>query len=119
MDVIRRLVTFAQIRGAPAAYGEAMPDVLNQAQIDDVLSSTLSDWTLEGGDTIRRDITADSFAGGIRLVDEVAAIADAMDHHPDIDIRWTTVTFRLSTHSAGGLTDNDVRLGAEIDRLVP
>jgi 4a-hydroxytetrahydrobiopterin dehydratase len=42
-----------------------------------------------------------------------------MDHHPDIDIRWTTITFRLSTHSEGGLTDNDLRLAAEIDRLAP
>ncbi len=96
-----------------------MADLLKQAQLDDALGSALSSWTLEGGDTIRRDITAETFAGGIRLVDEVAAIADAMDHHPDIDIRWTTLTFRLSTHSAGGLTDNDLRLAAEIDRLAP
>ncbi len=103
----------------PPAYGVAMADLLNQAQIDDALGSTLGAWTLEGDDTIRRDITADTFAKGIGIVDEVAVIADAMDHHPDIDIRWTTVTFRLSTHSAGGLTDNDLRLAAEIDRLAP
>lgn len=96
-----------------------MADVLTQDQIDDALSSTLSDWTLEGGDTIRRDVTAGSFAGGIAFVGQVAAIADAMNHHPDIDIRWTTITFRLSTHSEGGLTDNDIRLAAEIDRLAP
>ena len=96
-----------------------MADLLTREQIDDALGSTLSDWTLEGGDTIRRDVTADTFAGGIALVDRVAELADAMDHHPDIDIRWTTVTFRLSTHSAGGLTDNDLRLAAEINRLAP
>jgi 4a-hydroxytetrahydrobiopterin dehydratase len=96
-----------------------MADRLTQDQIDDALGSTLSGWTLEGGDTIRRDVTAENFAGGIALVDQVAAIADAMNHHPDIDIRWTTITFRLSTHSEGGLTDNDVRLAAEIDRLAP
>jgi 4a-hydroxytetrahydrobiopterin dehydratase len=96
-----------------------MADRLTQEQIDDALGSSLSAWTLEGGDTIRRDVTAESFKGGISLVDEVAAVADAMDHHPDIDIRWTTITFRLSTHSEGGLTDNDLRLAAEIDRLAP
>ncbi len=95
-----------------------MASVLTQDQISEALDS-LSGWTLEGGDTIRRDVTADSFAGGISLVDQVAVIADAMDHHPDIDIRWTTITFRLSTHSAGGLTHNDFRLAAEIDRLAP
>ena len=96
-----------------------MADRLTKDQIDDALSSTLSTWTLEGGDTIRRDVTADTFAGGIKLVGQVAEVADAMDHHPDIDIRWTTVTFRLSTHSEGGLTDNDLRLAGEIDRLAP
>lgn len=96
-----------------------MPDRLSQDQIDDALGSSLSDWTLEGGDTIRRDVTAETFKGGIKLVGQVAEIADAMDHHPDIDIRWTTITFRLSTHSEGGLTDNDLRLAAEIDRLAP
>jgi 4a-hydroxytetrahydrobiopterin dehydratase len=96
-----------------------MADRLTQEQIDDALGSSLSAWTLEDGDTIRRDVAAESFKGGIALVDEVAAVADAMDHHPDIDIRWTTITFRLSTHSEGGLTDNDLRLAAEIDRLAP
>jgi 4a-hydroxytetrahydrobiopterin dehydratase len=94
-----------------------MADLLTQDEISAALGSTLSNWTLEGGDTIRRDVTAHSFAGGISLVDQIAAIADAMDHHPDIDIRWTTITFRLSTHSAGGLTQDDLRLAHEIDRL--
>ncbi|MGI8994559.1 MAG: 4a-hydroxytetrahydrobiopterin dehydratase [Nocardioidaceae bacterium] len=44
-------------------------------------------------------------------------MADERDHHPDIDIRYTTVTFRLSTHSEGGITDNDVQLARAIDRL--
>ncbi|HEY7043509.1 MAG TPA: 4a-hydroxytetrahydrobiopterin dehydratase [Nocardioidaceae bacterium] len=95
-----------------------MADLLTREQIDDALGSTLTDWTLEGDDTIRRDVTADTFAGGIALVDKVAVVADEMNHHPDIDIRWTTITFRLKTHSAGGLTDNDLQLAAEINRLV-
>jgi 4a-hydroxytetrahydrobiopterin dehydratase len=94
-----------------------MADLLTRDQINQALDSSLTDWTLEGGDTIRRDVTAETFKAGIALVDQVAEVADAMDHHPDIDIRWTTVTFRLSTHSAGGLTDNDLRLASEIDRL--
>ena len=47
----------------------------------------------------------------------MGALAEAADHHPDIDIRWNTVTLRLSTHSAGGLTDKDLSLAAEIDAL--
>jgi 4a-hydroxytetrahydrobiopterin dehydratase len=76
----------------------------------------LKDWT---GDTasLRRSVKASSFAAGIRLVDAVAEIADAMDHHPDIDIRWTTITFVCSTHSAGGVTELDVELARRIDDM--
>ena len=94
-----------------------MADRITQDQIDDALGSSLSAWTLEGGDTIRRDVTAETFKGGIALVDQVAEVADAMDHHPDIDIRWTTITFRLSTHSEGGLTENDFVLAKKIEDL--
>ena len=67
--------------------------------------------------SIRRNIKAPSFLAGIRLVDAVAEIADGMDHHPDIDIRWTTVTFTCATHSKGGVTDLDVTLAHRIDDL--
>jgi 4a-hydroxytetrahydrobiopterin dehydratase len=93
-----------------------MAELLSDDAISDALSGPLSGWTREG-DAIRRDVTADTFAEGIRLVDRVAEAADERNHHPDIDIRWTTVTFRLSTHSTGGLTQNDLDLAAEIDRL--
>jgi 4a-hydroxytetrahydrobiopterin dehydratase len=66
---------------------------------------------------IERTVHAASFLAGIALVDGVAQAAEAADHHPDIDIRWRDVTFRLSTHSAGGVTDKDVALAREIDRL--
>jgi 4a-hydroxytetrahydrobiopterin dehydratase len=92
-----------------------MSDVLS----DDAVAAALADrpeWSREG-DEITRTVTAPTFAAGIRLVDAVAARADELNHHPDIDIRWTAVTFRLSTHSAGGLTGNDFQLAAVIDDL--
>jgi 4a-hydroxytetrahydrobiopterin dehydratase len=51
-------------------------------------------------------------------VREVAEIAEARNHHPDIDIRWRTVTFRCSTHSKGGITDLDIDLAKQIDRVL-
>lgn len=57
---------------------------------------------------------APSFASAVRLVDLVAASADEIDHHPDVDLRWRTVTFTLSTHSAGGITARDVDLARRI-----
>jgi 4a-hydroxytetrahydrobiopterin dehydratase len=71
------------------------------------------------GDTgqIERSVEAASFLDGIRLVDAVAEVAERADHHPDIDIRWRTVTFRLSTHSEGGVTDQDITLARQINGL--
>jgi 4a-hydroxytetrahydrobiopterin dehydratase len=68
-------------------------------------------------DEISRAVTAPTFLDGIRLVDAVAAAAEAADHHPDIDIRWRTVTFRLATHSAGGVTDADLSMARSINTL--
>ena len=73
----------------------------------------LTGWTREG-DEIRATYEAPDFPAAIRLVDEVAVEAEDMDHHPDIDIRWRTVTFALSTHSEGGLTQLDVELAHRI-----
>jgi len=69
------------------------------------------------GDAIARTYQFAAFAEGIRFIDRVAAEADRMDHHPDIDVRWTSVTMICSTHSAGGITRRDLRLAAAIDRL--
>jgi 4a-hydroxytetrahydrobiopterin dehydratase len=64
---------------------------------------------------LRRTVQAPDFPTAIRLVDAVAQDAEAMDHHPDMDIRWRNVTFVLSTHSAGGVTGNDTELARRID----
>ncbi|MBP0450172.1 4a-hydroxytetrahydrobiopterin dehydratase [Kitasatospora sp. RG8] len=75
----------------------------------------LPQWTREGGDTIVRTADARDFPAAIRVVVAVAEQAEALDHHPDIDIRWRTLRFALSTHSAGGLTTLDFTLAARID----
>jgi 4a-hydroxytetrahydrobiopterin dehydratase len=88
---------------------------LAEAEIAKALQR-LDGWEREGA-VIRKLYTFKTFAEGIRFVDRVAAEADARDHHPDIDIRYTTVVMALSTHSAGGLTAKDVELAARIDEL--
>jgi 4a-hydroxytetrahydrobiopterin dehydratase len=57
----------------------------------------------------------EEFMDGIKLVDRVAQIADAADHHPDIHINYTRVTFVCSTHSEGGVTEKDIRLARDIE----
>ncbi|MDN5759085.1 MAG: 4a-hydroxytetrahydrobiopterin dehydratase [Tomitella sp.] len=62
---------------------------------------------------------APSFLDGIEWVRAVSEVAEQRGHHPDIDIRWRTVTFRCSTHSDGAVTGKDVDLAREITRLAP
>ncbi|WP_280423228.1 4a-hydroxytetrahydrobiopterin dehydratase [Nocardia carnea] len=89
--------------------------LLTETEITDALDS-LPDWS-RTGDAITRTVQASSFLAGIELVRRVAEAAEDANHHPDIDIRWRKVTFTLSTHSAGGLTAQDVASAREIDRL--
>ncbi|MDR3377715.1 MAG: 4a-hydroxytetrahydrobiopterin dehydratase, partial [Verrucomicrobiae bacterium] len=49
----------------------------------------------------------------------VAALAEQMQHHPDIDVRWNKVTLALTTHDAGGLTEKDFTLAAACDACLP
>jgi 4a-hydroxytetrahydrobiopterin dehydratase len=58
-----------------------------------------------------------NFAEALAWVNEVGALAEARDHHPDIAISWNRVTLEVSTHSAGGLTAKDLDLAAAIDAL--
>lgn len=92
-----------------------MADTLDDAAVAERLDA-LPHWTRDG-DAIRREIRAATFLDGIDLVTRVARAAEAADHHPDIDIRWRTLTFTLTTHSAGGLTVKDFDLAARIDDL--
>jgi 4a-hydroxytetrahydrobiopterin dehydratase len=62
-------------------------------------------------------IQAPTFADAVTLVTDVAAVAEELDHHPDVDLRYRDVTFRLATHSAGGVTELDVDLARRIVAL--
>lgn len=67
---------------------------------------------------ISRTAELGSFPAAIAVVDRVAVIAEELDHHPDMDIRWRSVTFRCVTHSAGGLTRRDIELAQRIDDVL-
>lgn len=78
----------------------------------------LPGWALEGL-TIQRTFRFPTFRDAVAFVDKVAVIADAADHHPDIAIHYDRVTLAVSTHSAGGLTELDFALAAEIETVAP
>ncbi|MBU3751353.1 MAG: 4a-hydroxytetrahydrobiopterin dehydratase [Mycobacterium sp.] len=90
--------------------------VLSDAEVD-AAAASLNGWHHLHG-ALRRSVKFDSFLAGIDGVRKVAELAERADHHPDIDIRWRTVTFALVTHSAGGITDKDVELAREIDAVL-
>jgi 4a-hydroxytetrahydrobiopterin dehydratase len=77
----------------------------------------LPGWT---GDSvaIRRGYAFPDFMTAIRGVEEMAVVAEAMDHHPDIDVRWRTLHLTLTTHDAGGVTQLDVELAHRIHDIV-
>ena len=68
------------------------------------------------GDEIRRVYRFGDFREALAFVNRVGGLAEAAGHHPDIDIRYNTVTLALTTHDAGGLTSKDFDLARAIDR---
>jgi 4a-hydroxytetrahydrobiopterin dehydratase len=94
-----------------------MDDLLSDSDVDDALRA-LPQWRRVDS-SIVRTVELPTFPTAIEFVSRVAAAAEAADHHPDIDIRWRKLTFTLSTHSAGGLTQKDVDLAHRIDALLP
>lgn len=87
---------------------------------DDAIEAALRelpDWTHDG-DVLVRVVKRKDWRAAIALVDAVAAEADRRDHHPDLCVTgYRTVTFRLTTHSDGGITKRDVDLARAIDEL--
>ena len=59
----------------------------------------------------------DDFMGGLRFLNRVAKLAEAMNHHPDVDIRYNKIKLTLTTHDEGGLTMKDFRLARKIDKM--
>jgi 4a-hydroxytetrahydrobiopterin dehydratase len=69
------------------------------------------------GNSLRREFKFDDFTGAVDFVNRLTPVANEMNHHPDVAISWNKVTVTLSTHSEGGLTDNDFELAGKIDNL--
>ena len=71
------------------------------------------------GDGLRRTIELPSFRDAVAAVVAIADVAEEMDHHPDVDLRWRTLHLTLVSHSAGGVSDLDLELARRIDALLP
>jgi 4a-hydroxytetrahydrobiopterin dehydratase len=89
--------------------------LLSDAEIEAKLSG-LGGWERRG-DAITKRFERGDFVGSVKFVDALVAPAEAIGHHPDLEISWDTVTVTISTHSEGGLTAADFELAAEIEAL--
>jgi 4a-hydroxytetrahydrobiopterin dehydratase len=89
--------------------------LLSDAEIEEKLSG-LSGWE-RSGDAIRKSFERGDFVGSVRFVSSLVEPAEAMNHHPDVEISWATVAVKISTHSEGGLTAADFELAEKIDAL--
>jgi 4a-hydroxytetrahydrobiopterin dehydratase len=85
---------------------------------DDAIAAGLQglDWSRDGNTIVKTSVHK-NFATALAWVNRVGEVAEARNHHPDIAISWNKVTLTLSTHDAGGLTQADLDLAGEIDRL--
>ncbi len=89
---------------------------LSDTDIDERLRA--SEWRREG-DSIVREVECEGFRAAMALANAVAEAADDANHHPDILVHgYKHVRLTLSTHSAGGITENDFALAGMIDGLV-
>jgi 4a-hydroxytetrahydrobiopterin dehydratase len=71
------------------------------------------------GDGIRRTVELPTFRDAVDAIVRIADVAEELDHHPDVDLRWRTLHLNLVSHSAGGVTELDLELARRIDALLP
>jgi 4a-hydroxytetrahydrobiopterin dehydratase len=90
----------------------ARPGKLADDEITAALG-TLDGWS-RAGDEIVREFECASFPDAIAFVVMIGFLAEAANHHPDLDVRWRKVRVALTTHDAGGLTQLDVDLATQI-----
>jgi 4a-hydroxytetrahydrobiopterin dehydratase len=76
-------------------------------------SEGVADWR-SVGEGVGITFRTGSFATGVQLIDVIGRLADAMNHHPDVDLRYPTVTVRLFTHDVDGLSELDAQLARQI-----
>jgi 4a-hydroxytetrahydrobiopterin dehydratase len=93
-----------------------MSELLEKQELTAALKKC-PEWDLEKNH-ITRTVEFEEFMEGIDFVNDVGEIAEEAQHHPDITIKHTKVTLRLTTHDVGGITELDIQLAQRIDNLV-
>lgn len=95
-----------------------MSEILKNKELQQALKKC-PEWDVQDDEKeIYRTVEFEEFMEAMDCVNMVADLAEEANHHPDIDIRWLKVTFRLTTHESGGVTLSDVEMASRIDNLL-
>jgi 4a-hydroxytetrahydrobiopterin dehydratase len=94
-----------------------MTKALSSAEIEETLK-VHPKWKLQTGKLVR-EWTFKDFVEAMAFVNRVAELAESAGHHPDIDVRYNRVLLGLVSHDAGGITQRDVAMATEIDKVFP
>jgi len=97
-------------------HANSKVSALNSSQATDLLNS-LDGWGLKDGQ-IARSFSFKDFYETMAFVNAVAYIANREDHHPDMEVSYNKCSLRFSTHSVGGLSENDFICAAKVDALM-
>jgi len=95
-------------KGTPALAGKELEHL--HAQVEG--------WTVVGGKQLEKEYRFKDFASALAFVNRLGAVAEQEGHHPDLELGWGRVKVTLSTHSIGGLSENDFILAAHADRVL-
>ncbi|TQL01353.1 VOC family protein [Cellulomonas sp. SLBN-39] len=82
-----------------------------------IADARLTGW-VNLGDGLRTRVRTGDFATGLALVEAIGAVAEEVQHHPDLDLRYAFLDVRLVSHDAGGVTARDVALARTVTDLV-
>ncbi|MDX2262640.1 MAG: 4a-hydroxytetrahydrobiopterin dehydratase [Gemmatimonadales bacterium] len=74
-------------------------------------------WTTADG-WLRREYRTDGWRSTMLVVNAIAFVAEAGNHHPDLEVHWGSVVVQLQTHSAGGITEKDFQMAERIEATV-
>ena len=112
-ESLKLAIFFAEYsaRSKTLMAAERLSDIAIQREL-----GTLPGWSRRG-DVITKTFQFRNFLTGIDFVTGVARAAETADHHPDIDIRYTKIVCTLSTHSAGGITQKDLDMARQIEKV--
>ncbi len=94
----------------------ASPATLTPAEVSSRVQQ-LQGWSVEDGKKLAKSFRFKNFVQAVDFVNRITKVAEAEGHHPDLYVTWGEVTVYLTSHSAGGLTQNDFAMASKIDKL--